>query len=119
MNKHTITVHTAHAMNAREIDRRDRKSGLAEIGYHWVITPDGLIEPGRDEKSASVHDALHLAKHSISICLLGKPDPAQRSTFQSLCRDIMHRHDITHVIAASSAIPQGQVDHWLLSRQPD
>ena len=44
--------------------------GFSDIGYHYVIHPDGLVEEGRDVNSAGAHCSGHNSK-SIGICYIG------------------------------------------------
>lgn len=55
---------------AKDIDRQHRKQGWLKIGYHFVITRDGVLQTGRslDEVGAHVAGFNH---RSIGICLAG------------------------------------------------
>lgn len=55
---------------AKDIDRQHRKQGWLKIGYHFVITRDGVLQTGRslDEVGAHVAGFNH---RSIGICLSG------------------------------------------------
>lgn len=44
--------------------------GWKDIGYHFVIDYDGLVEPGRPEEEAGSHVAGHNID-SIGICIIG------------------------------------------------
>ena len=44
--------------------------GFSDIGYHYVIHPDGLVEVGRDVNIAGAHCSGHNSK-SIGICYIG------------------------------------------------
>lgn len=48
-------------------------NGWDEVGYHYVIRRDGLIEDGRPVDQIGAHVAGHNA-HSIGICLVGGLD---------------------------------------------
>jgi hypothetical protein len=75
-------------MDRREIDRRDRRSGFTQIGYHYVIERDGKWLPGRPELSASVHDDLNKAKDALSVCIVGSPGNftiEQQEAFKEFC----------------------------------
>lgn len=41
--------------------------GFRSIGYHYYITKDGVIYPGRPESEIGAH-ARHFNAHSIGIC---------------------------------------------------
>ena len=44
--------------------------GFSDIGYHYVIHPDGKVEEGRDVNIAGAHCSGHNSK-SIGICYIG------------------------------------------------
>ena len=44
--------------------------GFSDIGYHYVIHPDGTVEEGRDVNIAGAHCSGHNSK-SIGICYIG------------------------------------------------
>jgi N-acetylmuramoyl-L-alanine amidase len=49
-----------------------RDNGWADIGYHWVIRRDGLIEAGRPEALKGAHCAARQGNvASIGVCLVG------------------------------------------------
>lgn len=52
------------------IDKWHRDKGYDEIGYHFIIHPDGRIERGRDINKAGAHCYGHNAK-SIGIAYIG------------------------------------------------
>ena len=47
-----------------------RQRGFSDIGYHYVIHPDGKVEEGRDVNIAGAHCSGHNFK-SIGICYIG------------------------------------------------
>lgn len=55
---------------AEEIDRLHRSKGWLGIGYHFVITRDGTVEPGRPEETIGAHAGAY-NKVSLGICLSG------------------------------------------------
>lgn len=79
-----IIVHcsaTKPSMNigVNEIRQWHLEKGWSDIGYHWVITRDGITEEGRPEEKSGAHAKGHNSD-SIGICLVGginetgKPD---------------------------------------------
>ena len=46
--------------------------GFRSIGYHYYITKDGVVYPGRPESEVGAH-ARHYNAHSIGICYEGGP----------------------------------------------
>lgn len=57
-------------VNAKEIDRWHRQRGWLMIGYHFVITRQGVLETGRNLAVAGAHVKGH-NHHSVGICLVG------------------------------------------------
>ena len=51
--------------------------GFRGIGYHYYITKDGVIYPGRPESEIGAH-ARHFNAHSIGICYEGGLDDEGR-----------------------------------------
>ena len=74
--------------------------GFASIGYHFYITRDGEIHPGRPLEKIGAHCRNHNA-HSIGICYEGGLDAegqakdtrtlAQRGTLLALIRELRKR----------------------------
>lgn len=73
-----IVIHCADTyahmdITAADVDRwhrEDKDKGWSQIGYHWFIRRNGLVEPGRAEAIAGAHVAGHNA-NSIGICYAG------------------------------------------------
>ena len=51
--------------------------GFKSIGYHYYITKDGVVYPGRPESEVGAH-ARHYNAHSIGICYEGGLDDEGR-----------------------------------------
>ena len=72
------------------------------IGYHYVILPDGTVEPGRPEWMPGAHTSGY--NHYLGICLVGNfagerghcahPPPAQIDALVDLISAQMKKHDI-------------------------
>ena len=70
-----------------------KSRGFTTIGYHYYITKDGVIYPGRSESEVGAH-ARHYNAHSIGICYEGGLDkngrpantltPAQKESLEAL-----------------------------------
>lgn len=60
-------------IGAAEIRRWHKEKGWADIGYHYVIRRNGVLEVGRDESTVGAHAVGHNAR-SIGICLVGGID---------------------------------------------
>lgn len=77
------------------------------IGYHYIIFPDGRIEPGRPERCQGAHAVGH--NSDLGICLIGNfspsdnpagergliaPTDAQMAALAGLCRHLQERYNI-------------------------
>lgn len=90
-----------------EIRRWHIERGWSDIGYHWVIARNGIIEHGRAEKAAGAHARGH-NQDSIAICLVGgidengQPDAnytaAQYKALNDTINGIYMRHNIHEVL---------------------
>lgn len=107
----TITVHHfasgplrnwrgAETMVAVQRDHMDNQ-GWQDIGYHWVIAPDGGIWQGRPEAFVGSHVA-NKNTGNIGVSLYGTlntsgedPTAAQITSLKSLLSDIARRHNIS------------------------
>ena len=76
---------SAHDESVPDIRRRQRALGYLDIGYHFVIRPDGLTETGRHVDEIGLHAEGH-NKTSIGICLVGNSSftPAQHVAARAL-----------------------------------
>jgi hypothetical protein len=99
-----IVHHSAGALTQTplEIDVEHRAEGWAEIGYNFVITPDGAVYTGRPldvEPSAAYGDNMA----SVDICLIGNfqeddsghtgpPTSAQLDSLLALSIDLHRRY---------------------------
>lgn len=72
------------------------------IGYHYVILPDGTVQPGRPEDCQGAH-ALGANANSLGICLIGDfdtpggagPTDAQMRSLTALCAHLMGKYHIS------------------------
>jgi N-acetylmuramoyl-L-alanine amidase len=85
--------------------------GFHGIGYHYYITKDGVIYPGRPESEIGAH-ARHFNAHSIGICYEGGLDadgnPADTRTKvhcgrQEVIRSLIHRDGISMLATEKEA----------------
>lgn len=70
-----IIVHCADTPEGRndtveDIRRWHRQQGWADVGYHYVITLDGTIQPGRAEDVIGAH-CQGFNTYSIGVCYIG------------------------------------------------
>ena len=77
----SATPPSAH-VDAKEIDRWHRQKGWLKIGYHFVITRDGVLQKGRDLDEVGAHVKGYNHK-SIGICMVGGSMADDRTTPQN------------------------------------
>ncbi len=126
-----IIIHcTATRPNAictvESIRKYHRSLGWRDIGYHYVIYPDGSVHAGRPVEHPGAHTEGHNA-HSIGIAYVGGLDAdghaadtrteAQSLALLQLVYDLMEEHHITsihgHNEFANRACPCFDVQQWL------
>lgn len=78
LNPKYITVHCSATQAVNTIDvetirQWHLRRGWRAIGYHFVITVDGVIQPGRPLDQTGSHVFGH-NKNNIGICLIGGVD---------------------------------------------
>ena len=78
-----IVIHCADTPDDRDVEMAEIKRwhieerGWDDIGYHFVIRRNGLVEVGRDIKMQGAH-AKAVNGTSVGICLVGRSDFDQR-----------------------------------------
>lgn len=70
-----IIVHCTATPEGRDyplntIRQWHKERGFSDIGYHYIIHPDGKQEDGRDVNIAGAHCVYHNT-HSIGVCYIG------------------------------------------------
>ena len=104
------------ALDMQILNESHRKRGFSvfywgrfyNIGYHYVIFPDGTIESGRPERCRGAHAAGF--NSDLGVCLIGdfssfdnpngerglvRPTPAQMTALVNLSRQLQTRYDIS------------------------
>ena len=105
-------------VDAKKIDDMHRQRGFSivcdgkvyHIGYHYVILPDGRIQPGRPENCPGAHSGSSFYNQRfLGICLVGdfdshgrwngrrsprQPTQAQIESLVKLCTRLMHEYDM-------------------------
>jgi N-acetylmuramoyl-L-alanine amidase len=117
--------------NLETIEKWHKARGFAEIGYHFLVHPDGTIIKGRDENKIGAHCKNH-NKDSLGICLLGlfdiadpekQPSEAQLNSLEILLIDLLSRYDLNrgdilgHRDLAPTLCPGFDLDAWLKTRE--
>lgn len=105
-------------VDAKKIDEMHRQRGFSivcdgktyHIGYHYVILPDGRVQPGRPENCRGAHSGNgYFNSRYLGICLVGdfdshgrwngrrsakEPTQAQIESLVKLCAKLMLKYDI-------------------------
>lgn len=125
---HCSATPAGKAFRAADVDKWHRAQGWASIGYHYVITLDGSIEPGRDVEEAGAHVSGHNA-NSIGICYIGGMNaqgtaPAdtlnarQADALELLLHGLRAKHPAAHILGhrdfpgVKKACPSFDVAQW-------
>lgn len=68
---------------------------FSDIGYHFVITKDGTVHPGRPEEQVGAHCAGHNTG-TLGICLCGRREftEEQFSALEKLCFELCRKYGI-------------------------
>lgn len=70
--------------------------GFKDIGYHYFLKKNGIVQVGRNEETIGAHAEGH-NKNSIGICLSGLNEftKLQFESLRKLLIDILNRHKLT------------------------
>ena len=104
------------------IRRYHRSLGWHDIGYHYVIYPDGSVHSGRPVEEGGAHCPGHNAQSIGIVYADGHPadtrTEAQCLALLQLVQDLMEEHPITsihgHNEYANRACPCFNVPQWLI-----
>lgn len=103
---HCTATPAGRPHRADEIRKWHKSQGWRDIGYHYVIGLDGLVEAGRSEEEAGAHVAGHNAE-TIGVCYVGGTDggkgcdtrtPAQRKSLEKLLRELKGRYPKAEIV---------------------
>lgn len=100
--KYIIIHHSASSPNTtvEQIEQWHTARGFGGVGYHYVITNDGIFHKCREEDVVGCHCvADNMNFRSIGICVTGdftkdKPNDRQLRALIMLLDNIQHRYDI-------------------------
>lgn len=94
---HCIATRVNQNFSMDDLEACHKARGFSEVGYHYYITKDGTLYPGRNEDKVGTH-ARHFNAHSIGICYEGGLDEhgkpadtrtlAQKITMEELLKSI-------------------------------
>ena len=104
-----------------------KDNGWDDVGYHHIITRDGMIEPARPEDMQGAH-APRVNDRSVAICLIGGSDAnggwsnnftdAQWVTLKALLLNLIKKYEIKKIIGhyqvdSKKECPSFDVPNWL------
>ncbi len=104
-----------------------KDNGWDDVGYHFIITRDGTIEPARPEDMQGAH-APRVNDRSVAICLIGGSDvnggwsnnftDEQFVTLKALLLNLTKKYEIKKIIGhyqvdSRKECPSFKVPDWL------
>lgn len=121
-NKRNISLIVLHCSATRvnqnftieQLEACHKARGFQTVGYHYYITKDGTLYPGRPESQMGAH-AKGFNAHSIGICYEGglSPSgciadtrtPAQKAAMASLIADLRRRYPTIRTVLGHRDLP--------------
>jgi len=120
-----IILHCSATPNGRHHDAADIRRwhmgpprNWSDIGYHYVIRIDGILERGREENVTGAHAKGHNTG-TIGICLIGTDEFSDLQWYQlrKLVGQLMTKYEGVKVIGhneiSSKTCPGFDVQEWL------
>ena len=122
-NKRNISLIVLHCSATRvnqnftieQLEACHKARGFQSVGYHYYITKDGTLYPGRPESQMGAH-AKGFNAHSIGICYEGGLDvkgnpkdtrtPAQKRSLLSLLHDLKRKYPRALIMGHNTFTPQ-------------
>lgn len=116
---HTIVIHCTATKEDRSLTRNELKDmhlarGFSDIGYHFYIRKNGVVEKGRHVMFMGAH-VKGFNKHSIGIAYEGGLDingrpkdtrtPEQKAEMERLIKTLKHTLDIKQVVGHRDLSP--------------
>ncbi len=113
--RYLIIHHTATARDATDFDGVKKyhveARGWDDIGYHYFIGADGVVQPGRAENVVGAHCRADEMNHkSLGVCLAGHfdfeaPTIAQLTSLAMVVRGLMKKYGVP----AENVLGHGEV----------
>ncbi len=130
--KYLIVHHSATARDTTTFEAVKKyhiSKGWGDIGYHFFITPEGKVLPGRAENVVGAQcQADSMNFKSLGICLPGNfmnevPTTQQLASLLNLLQKLMSKYNIPkenvlghrEVNGASTACPGDNLQRWVTS----
>ena len=119
----TIIVHCADTPESMDIEYTEIRKwhvderGFTDVGYHYIIRRNGIIERGRPEACQGAH-CLSKNAESIGICLVGRDSftKEQYTSLRNIVEDLEIRYNITEVTGhykySNKTCPNFDVEGW-------
>lgn len=117
---HCSATPAARDIGVTEIRAMHKANGWSDVGYHYVIRRNGLVEKGRADTVIGAHVSGH-NDGSLGICLIGgvKPDgktgeanftPAQFASLETLLKTLHGRYPAARVCGHRDLSPDKNGD---------
>lgn len=121
---HCTATPEGQAKTVDDIRREHKAQGWSDIGYHYLVTLDGVVHNGRDVDVSGAHAEGHNS-HSIGVCYVGgvendprKPyaqlkakdtrTPQQKSALLSLLKDLRRLYPSAKIIGHRNVDRKGK-----------
>lgn len=116
---HCSATRAGQPKTAADIRRMHLERGWKDIGYHYVIRLDGVVEKGRKDDRPGAH-VEGFNSRSLGICLIGGLDaagkaantytPAQLSALADLLRTLRARYPVAEILGHRDLSPDRNKD---------
>jgi N-acetylmuramoyl-L-alanine amidase len=107
-------------VTVKDLDRQHRRAGWNGVGYHFIITRDGVPRPGRPIYRSGAH-VRGFDKYSVGICMVGQSESftdQQWAALRAVCIDLTHLYPNAKVMGhrdcprADTTCPSFDVAAW-------
>jgi hypothetical protein len=125
---HLVVHHSASHPDTtpKEIEKWHKERGFNSIGYHKIITADGIIHDGRPESEVPASVKGH-NKGTLAVCLTGSFNRDTPTTFQLISLELLLgewkiKHPTAKIVAHRDLAPTiccgDNLYAWLKSKYP-